>query len=420
MPHNRAVIVGVGTSSSQFLVKFVRELLAGPPGHCLVATGVYAQGQDGERARRELATVLRRTGINHISPPPTRDPRANQVQVADLAAFSQRIQDQSPDSLLLIIDDNRVADAMPVFHDLEVVMHRLQMTMSAICFTTQDANQAPLQELARLATEENAITHAPILAPVLVIRQTSCLEQTVGFREQQNVLLAKSLAGIWSSPLHQVDNPSLLVQLDYLRQLREPAQPARYPFLGIAVATKGLTMSRKRFIDQVLYWFVGGTTWRISVEQAQACLVQLSRSLLNNVPACMTTLGRLDEQQMHSVPISVNAIVPFRPRAPKFADIFNRVRRELVNGTPHGRSPTMASYEQQPQPDEYALPTDATNGYAVSQMSMIPGKGVDLSKLQDFKRWKGRFYCQVCVMYPVRSSEMFTAVGNQAQTEEVG
>ena len=425
------VILGIGKESTLFIEALITEIVnTRERNHNIIAVGIYDDSANsaGPKVQRSIrrrtkkklhADYLVRTAKNEVEfSDPTLD---------DLVDLRKEALDYRPTSLLLFIDAEflRKPDYVEVFRQLRV--KAIQISMTAICFTHDTANDqeayAALEKLTRPDTLNNG---APILEAAFMVRTNSPLAGSVAGWDTQYQLLARSLAGIWIArhirPSNPNYNPDFNTQVSQVRQIGKP-------FIGMAVKTRGLSMkdpkeqaqaaaqpqpqppssfeppapyqppkpsqSRPGFFTRLLYPILRHTTWRISAEEAADTINTLTRSVLRDMPA-VTTVQPFTQLgvDVHELPISVNFIVPFRPNTAKFNDLANLVESMLRNHDP----------------------AIADRGYNVVVRSIIRGRGVDLSKKRIPGADKGKFYCQVCVLYAVDRQHISPSVAAPASS----
>ena len=332
MPDNRAMIIGIGPSSSQFTEKFVTELVRGPRGHGLVAVGIYYNSVAGPKVRRAIKRRTRRLKVDDISVKLSATLKADRPDLKDLVTLKRGMARLSPNSLLMIIDTAFMRDeeyAKLFFNDFKA--ESVQTVMTAICFADDDQEGIDQEAYARLDTltqPDVANNKPPILEAAYVVRNHSPLAREVGGPDVQYKLLAKSLAGVWSAPLYRRFNPPFEQQA---RQLRQPVRK----FIGMAVKTQGVEMKKpEKFLGRLFYPVLRRMANRITTEQAVETITGLTYALIENDPVALTSVAKFGLQEQgvdpHQLPISVNLIVPFHPSNPKFEQISARVQQQLI------------------------------------------------------------------------------------------
>lgn len=480
MPDNRAMIVGIGQSSSQFTEKFVTELVKGPEGHGLVAVGIYDNSPAGPKVRRTIKRRTKRLHVDDISVKLSATLKAAKPDLKDLVTLKRSMARLAPNTLLIIIDTVFMKDeevATLFFNDFKA--EAVQTVMTAICIADDDQEGIDQEAYTRLDTltqPDIANNRPPILEAAYVVRNHSPLARAVGGPDVQYKLLAKSLAGIWSAPLHRRFNPPFEKQA---QQLRQPERK----FIGLAVKTQGVEMKKpEKFLGRLFYPILRRMASRITTEQAVETITELTYALLENNPDALTTVEKFGEQEQgidpHQLPISVNLIVPFRPSNPKFEQISARVQQKLIQSrtitvTAQSQAPSspaspppasqpaasaqaadpyqtvnlwpnasqspdpyqtinLAHSSTQPDPAAYsapaptppaqgaaAAPTETKKvipGYAVKLLSIIHGRGVNLGANLYIGSGKEKFYCQVCVLFSMDKDHLAPKTDETGQT----
>ncbi len=398
-----SIILGVGKLSSQLTEKVVRELVDGPPGHGLVAIGVYDR-EAGARVRQKIhrLTRNRKLHVEDLSVKPKPIVQFPNAELDDLVDLSRHVLDFASESLLLIIDASMLQkpDYAEVFRHLRVSsVQPLFITVICVADSTQrGGNRAAYEALEQYTRPDAANSNQPIFEAAFIVRTDSPLHQSVGGQETQFRLLAKSLAGICTAPNHRMYNPGLELQVETIRQ------PSTKPFIGMAVKTQGLTMKKPdKFIGRLFYPIFRHFTRFISAADAADTLVTLSRSILQDDPSAMTTVEPFTRQGVdpHQQPISVNLIVPFKSNNPKFDDVATLVQQRLTHDEQVKQQPNTRS-----QAGNQGGPPQVEKRYNVIMHSIINGRGVNLSSNKFIKTSPGKFYCQVCVLFALDMSHI--------------
>jgi hypothetical protein len=407
----RTIIVGLGGLSTQFTEKFVKALVNNrKPEHGIVAVGVYDNGNGvaGPKVRKSIKRQRRRLKADDISitPDPNRKFQVSDAKLDDLVTMREHIQEYRPDTLFLITDAEflRSAEYVDVWRVLKVASVDLEITV--ICFSSEISEDERAYELLEMNTRQDSMIKAPMFEGAFVIRSDSPLDAAFGGTDTQMDLLAKSLAGIYTAPLHRNYNPNFADQVKRLRQ-------GGKAFVSLAVKSQGITMIKpEKGIKRLLYPLLRHSTRYISKTFAVDTIENLTRTILNDLPPVTTTipfngLGT----DIHALAISVNLIVPFRANTSKFDDIANQVEAKL-------RSPGVTRIQEDiiaAQPESGAKTRGATpqagkpdNGYNMVKRSIVPGKGINLSTKTPgtVTPVKDKYYCQVCVLYMIERSQV--------------
>lgn len=404
----RTVIVGIGNLSTQFTEKLVEALVDGPKGHGIVAVGVYDNGSGvaGTKVRKNIHRRTRKLHVDDISVTPREDVQDGDPKHDDLVTLREHIQDYRPDTLLLIVDSEfmRQENYVEVFRVLKV--RAVQLSITVICFTEDTIDDQSAYALLERRTGRDPLIDAPIFEAAFIVRSDAPMVASFGGLDVQNEVIAKSLAGIWTAPLHRNFNPEFATQVGTVRQ-REKT------FIGLAAKSQGITMIKpQRGLRRLFYPLLRHSTRYISREYAAETIANLTRTIVNDLPpvTTVTPFGGLGID-VHVLPISINFIVPFRPNTSKFDDIANLVQLKLK------RTGSLRTQEEiiKAQPESGASARDLTlengaadHGYNVVMRSIVRSKGINLSAriAGTVKVVKDKYYCQVCVLFAISSSQI--------------
>lgn len=417
MPENKWVILAIGHSSSQFVENFLDNLAVGAKGHGLVAVGVHEIDLAPD-VRRRIHKCITRAHADDISVESSQSP----IELERLRLLQNSAVGYQPRSVLIVIDAEYLgrsqtdaghakgADVDKVlFTNLRIVAR--PAIMIGICITGN--NKAGFEQTAYDTLEEHMRSQAdrpPTLDAAFIVRADSPLSAAVGNDNDQNKLLTKSLVGMWTAPLFG-QNPDIREQGTRVRQEAKDGQAPK-TLIGMAVRTDGITMKKpKGGIDRLLYPILRHTTWRITPEDAANSIAATTYALLENWPVARTTVApypyRGPQQQspgiqdIHDVLLSVNLIVPFRPKDKKFAKVANLVRTRLTG-----------QRQVHPQPGDTLV---VERGFHVNVLSSVKGRGVE-----HIGSKSGQFYYQVCVLFPIDQKQISTGemVDPPAATQE--
>ena len=137
--------------------------------------------------------------------------------------------------------------------------------MPAICIAEGGRAEAEVTPiLKRLTQDPDEIAQAPILSSVILIRSDSPLSTT----GRQLELVAKSIATMWSPPRSGQYASTFESFPRHLDAMREREQR----ILGLAVGTIGVPKVTGAFA-RLLDWLM---PWRVTKDQAQACVTELA------------------------------------------------------------------------------------------------------------------------------------------------
>lgn len=395
MPQGKLAIVGLGPISAKFIARLCLAIKASPKERNVVAIGVYDDSHAGDRARRAIARLGRWLDIS------VKPGRNQQSLKQDLFQLMQRVEDRQPSALLWIVDasaDIRLIEACrDLFPRLKVA---LQIEIIALCFTDDSPAAVKAFDVIGQLAHDNAAAHGPLVEMTIVVKTNSTLFRATSDLKQDE-LLAKSLAGMLFAPLYSVDNIELRTQLRGLRNYG--AQ-----FVGLAITSRGvrtLPPGFAWFLRRVPWFILRRTPWFITPEEVATCVNGAVDSLLLNLPDAMTTVKPLDLQALVARPGLVNVISPISTRGDKFAPTYQGIHRQIIDPTP---PPTI-----QGSPDPIKDAERQQDQYKKARRllelkSLIMGRAVDLTRTDNFKKFKGDFYCQVCLLYGIQQSDIFT------------
>lgn len=404
MPENGWVALAIGHSAGQFIEQCLVDLAAtGLKGHGLVAVGVH-ESNPAPNVSRRVNKRIDKAQADDISVEPFKAPG----ELERLALLQKNAIRYEPKSMLIVIDAENLgrlkADPMHALgKDVDTLFFMNLKTianpaiMVAVCIT--DNTGADFEKAAYDTLERHTRSQAnrpPTLDAAFIVRTDSPLSRVIGDETQQNLLLTKSLVGIWTAPLF-AQNPDIQKQGAGVRQDDGKNGHDTQTLIGMAVRTDGLSMRKPDGgIGQLLYPILSLSTRRITAKEAADSIAATTYDLLENLPAPMTTvepypyLGPIYQQpDIHEAPISVNLILPFRPTDSKFSEVGNRVKATL-NSARRVQLPSGAFVQER--------------GFQVNLLSKVNGPGVAHLGSQ-----RGRFYYQVCVLFPINQRQISTS-----------
>ncbi len=376
---NRAVIIGVGNQSGEFVVRLAEEFATSPykHKHGLIGVGIYDRFAGDERLTR-IRKLIGKLGRYVIDL--TRKPGGEADEIKELKELCNRVTQLRPDIVFLIADAVflRDIDHASLFQSLQ---RESKATMFVLCFTNAKPEEQPAYTQLETYMNREDANNPCIFNTVFIVRSESPLAKATGGGNQarQIELVAKSLAAMWVGPSDRGYRPSLGEQVD---MLREPNHKPPRTFIEMAISSSGITATKKSgLLNGLLYPIQRRSSGSITVDEAQKHIVQLIDETVNNKPLPMTTARPLptDEQRLKSTPFVVNIIAPFKNTDPRYNPISDRVGQEL---------------ERQ--------------GYSVKGQSMVYGVGIDLTEsgIEYFNDRKGSFHCQICVLFAISKEEI--------------
>lgn len=401
-----SVIVGIGSEGSETAVSLIKEILRRSSRHELVAVGVFNDEPGRDEDRPKFGRQAQRAKVSDISIPPNR-PNG----VVDILKQVHRF---APLFALLIIDADLLLKHRDAIENLRERTPRME-ALCLMCIAGSQAEQAAAVAALKQLTERNdALLDAPIVTYAIVARNGSPLFKT----HHAHGLMARSLAAVWSAPRRGHYRDTFKSFTEHLGAMRNED----HRILGLTVGSIGMPRTANPFAR--LFYRVA--PWAISMERAQARIVELTKDLLHNRPQPMTTLDRMPEpdrsnpKQIREMDITINFTVPFAPGnvgagKDRYSDILRQVEQGLRPANPSEaeagpaqqdpRSSRRPSFSEEDVPDATKddMTGDDMRGYAVRLTSLARSRGVNLSKSRaaDFKAWKGAAYGQVCVFYPI-------------------
>ncbi len=348
-------IIGIGPTSSQFVVQLYEQIAKGPKSKAIIAVGVYGDNSD------EITNKLRRLRAKLLKVDP--DQQAPNKIESDIYQLAYQLIDDPAEIIFWVIDAEWLFVCQNILHLLRGRLHSNPAKIIGLCFTSRGLGEnldritnIPPNNQTAFGIIDGFITDKT-WELAFVVKSNSQLANA----ELQDKLLAKSLAGMLVPSAHNVNNTTFL-------QVVQSLQNGHSKLIAFALGSVGLTLAKEGFWRKYFWGILRWFPRFIRPDPIAARTKDLIHAMATNYPMPMTTVGPVQYAMINEV--SIHIISPL-------------TKVQLRSAIP--RIPQLLA-------QEFEL---------AHRIAVYKGKGIKLKHLQLFEHFFGDHYLQVCFLFSV-------------------